>query len=258
MPTFTCPQCGGEFQAEAEGAYRCPHCEGTVKIHLHVHGKVPWETWRTGRWRAFWQTWKSVMVNPVRFFKRVPPEGNFVLPLYYGLICQSAAVILMWAYQAGFQSMPSIVHYVAGFGGWGAVTFADILAWPTVVIFIIVLIVAAPVAALISLFFTSAVYHICLKILGGAKKGYEATFRSLCYGSSAQFLSIVPIVGTVIAGVWSLVLTVIGIKHLHDTTYTRAILAVVLPLFLCCGVTLLVIATIFGAAIGAWMSGYSA
>ncbi len=254
MPTFKCPQCGGEFQAESEGKYHCPHCENTVAIHLHVHGKVAWETWRhKGRFSAFIETWKNIMTNPVSFYKRVPKRGNFVLPLYYGIICQSIAIILMWSYQAGFHSIPVLLDYTAAFGGYWPWTFHFDLF--TMGIFLMALCVVAPLFAILGLSFMSGIFHICLKVFGGAKEGYEATFRAICYASSAQVLGVIPIVGGVVAGVWSLVLSVIGIKEMHGTTYSRAVIAVVLPVITCCGFIMLVVAAVFGAALGAWMSG---
>jgi hypothetical protein len=254
MPTFKCPQCGGDFQADSEGKYHCPHCDNTIALHLHVHGKIPWETWReVGRLRAFWETWKQAMSNPVAFFRRVPKQGNFVLPMYYGIICQSLAIILMWAYQAGFHAIPTLMNMTADFGGYGPWTMD--MSWPSMMILVTALVVIAPVFAVAGLFCTSAIYHVCLMVLGGARHGFEGTFRAVCYGSSAQGLSVIPMIGSVVAGVWSLVLTVIGIKEIHQTNYVRAILAVVLPVVICCGFIILVVAALFGAAIGAWMGG---
>lgn len=252
MPTFKCPQCGGDFQAESEGRYHCPHCDNTIAIHLHVHGKIPWETWRErSRMRAFWETWKQIMTNPVAFFKRVPKQGNFVLPMYYGILCQSVAIILMWAYQAGFHSIPTLLDYSAAFGGYWPWTVN--MSWTSALIFMMALFLVAPVFALIGLSFTSALYHVCLKMFGGANHGYEATFRVINYAASAQVLSILPIVGGIVAGVWTLVLDIIGLKHVHQTTYSRAIIAVIMPVLICCGFMILVVAALFGAALGAWM-----
>ena len=257
MPTFKCPQCGEEFQADSEGQYHCPHCENTLAIHLHVHGKVPWETWREmGRLRAFIETWKKVMVNPVGFFKRVPKQGNFVLPLYYGIICQSIAIVLMWSYQAGFQSLPAILDYTAAFGGYWPWTFN--FDWSTFLVYLMALVVISPLFAIIGLLFTSGVYHLFLRLFGGAKKTYEASFRAICYASSAQILGVVPIVGIVVAGIWFLVLNIIGIKELHGTTYSKAVLAVLVPVLLLHGFIILILAALFGAAMQSWMTGGSA
>lgn len=196
------------------------------------------------------------MINPVGFFRRVSPRGNFVLPLYYGVICQALAIILMWVYHAGLYAFPDFLNYVADFGGYGPLMLT--FGWPMKAVMLVVLIVTAPIFAVIAMFFTSATYHICLKLSGGAQNGFETTFRAVCYGSSAQMLGIIPIVGTVVAGVWTLILCVIGIKELHKTTYFKAILAVMLPVFLCCGFVVLVVVGLFGAIIGAWMGGISA
>lgn len=196
------------------------------------------------------------MSNPVAFFRRVPLHGNFVIPLYYGIICHSVAIILMWAYQAGFQSIPIILNYTVAFGGYAPMAMN--FSWPTMLIFLMAIIVIAPLFAIVSIFFTSAVYHVCLKIFGGANNGYEATFRAINYGSSAQVLGVIPIVGSVVAGIWALVLNIIGLKEMHKTTYARAILAVLLPVIICCGFIILVVATIFGAALGSWMGGTEA
>lgn len=193
------------------------------------------------------------MINPVPFFKKVSKGGNFVIPMYYGIICQSIAIILMWSYQTGFQSIPNIIDYTAAFGGYWPMTVN--FGWPALMIFLMALVVVAPVFAVISLTITSFLYHISLKVFGGAKYGFEATFRAVCYASSAQFLSLVPIVGTVIAGIWTLALSVIGIKQLQETTYSRAIVAVLLPVMLCCGFIIIFVAAVFGAAIGSWMVG---
>ena len=252
MPTFKCPQCGQEFQAESEGRYHCPHCENTIAIHLHVHGKIPWETWREkGRLRAFWETWKQVMMNPVAFFRRVPKGGNFVVPMYYGIICQSVAIILMWSYQAGFHSLQAMLSHITAFGGYWP--WAVSLGWLAAAILFAALLLVAPVFAFVGLFISSGLYHICLKILGGAKHNFESSFRAISYASSAQLLSILPIIGIVVAGLWSLVLNVIGLKEIHETSYARAILAVSLPVLICCGFMVLIVAALFGAAIGAWM-----
>ncbi|MBI2974720.1 MAG: YIP1 family protein [Deltaproteobacteria bacterium] len=253
MPTFKCPQCGGEFQAETEGRYHCPHCDNTIAIHLHMHGKIPWESWREkGRVAAFFETWKQVMSNPVSFFKRVPVKGNFVLPMYFGIICQSVAIILMWSYQAGFHSIPLILDYSAAFGGYWPWTAAQ--SWPSMTIFFLALLVVAPIFALIGILFTSAVYHSFLKIFSGASHTFEATFRAVCYASSAQFLGVIPIVGAVIAGVWLLVLSCIGIKVMHQTSYLKAIFSVIIPLVLSFVFIALIAVIFFSGAILTWIN----
>jgi hypothetical protein len=60
----------------------------------------------------------------------------------------------------------------------------------------------------------------------------------------------VPICGGLICGVWALVCNCIGLARAHETDTGRAVLAVFLPLIVCCGGVLL-IAFIFGG-LGLW------
>jgi hypothetical protein len=61
-------------------------------------------------------------------------------------------------------------------------------------------------------------------------------------------LLIVPVCGSLIVGIWGLVLYCIGLARTHETDTGRAVLAVLLPLILCCGgLFLLIMLGAFGA-----------
>src|SRR5207302_206480 len=65
---------------------------------------------------------------------------------------------------------------------------------------------------------------------------FETTFRVVCFaGGSANPLLVIPICGGLIAGIWKIVLYCIGFAHAHETDTGRAVLAVVLPVIVCCG-----------------------
>jgi hypothetical protein len=61
---------------------------------------------------------------------------------------------------------------------------------------------------------------------------------------------VIPFCGGLIAGIWKIVLYCIGLARAHETDTGRAVIAVLLPLIICCGAVLL-IAMMFGA-LGAW------
>jgi hypothetical protein len=93
-----------------------------------------------------------------------------------------------------------------------------------------------PVLLALGLFVGSGILHLCLMLVGGAKRSYEATFRVMCFAAGSAYpLMIVPICGGMISGVWCLVLECIGLTKVHDTSTGKAVLAVLLPLVVCCG-----------------------
>jgi hypothetical protein len=115
----------------------------------------------------------------------------------------------------------------------------------------IVILILAPVFVVIGTFISSAILHVCLMIVGGAKQTFETTFRVVCFAEgSASPLLVIPFCGGLIAGIWKIVLYCIGLARAHETDTGRAVLAVVLPVVVCCGGVLL-IAMMFGA-LGAW------
>ncbi len=72
----------------------------------------------------------------------------------------------------------------------------------------------------------------------------------MCYASVADFVQLVPFVGGLAAMIWKIVLLVIGLSIVHKTTQGRVIVAILIPLILCCGC-----AFVLGATIAALIGG---
>ena len=80
-----------------------------------------------------------------------------------------------------------------------------------------------------------------LLLIGGARHGFEATFRVVGYLQATTILKLIPIVGGLIGVVYGLILTVIGIAAAHRIPEGKAALAVFLEIVLvccCCGLGL--------------------
>ena len=91
-----------------------------------------------------------------------------------------------------------------------------------------------PIIAVIGIIFSTALYHFMLWILRGTTQKVEATLHAVCYASAAQLFLIVPLLGGMAAGVWQMVLVIIGLKEIHGVPYWKSVLAVLLPMFVCC------------------------
>lgn len=80
---------------------------------------------------------------------------------------------------------------------------------------------------IISIFITGAIFHIFIHLVGG-KKDITQTIKAFMYGQTPiLLLGWIPIVN-IIAGVWSLVLEIIGMRHFHEISTTKVIVAVLM------------------------------
>jgi len=207
---------------------------------------LPWdERHSKGLFSAFIETLQMVLSKPGAAFTAMRREGGLGEPLLFGLIGGSFGFIVYFIYNLAFQSLGMfanrnnpLTHLIgAGIGG-------------------IVLIVCAPLFVLLGIFIGSAILHLCLLLVGGAKQSFETTFRVVCFaGGSVNPLLVIPFCGGLIVSVWKIVLYCIGLAGAHETDTGRAVLAVFLPLILCCGGVILC-AMLFGG-IGAMMHNWN-
>ena len=90
--------------------------------------------------------------------------------------------------------------------------------------------IGLPVMTIVGVFLVSAVLHVCLMIVRGNKKGFEATFRVIAYANSTQIFGIIPVLGGLVGGIWTVVVWIIGIRESHGISTGRSALAVFLPI----------------------------
>ena len=201
---------------------------------------LPWDARQTkGFFNAFVETLLMVLGKPTEAFTVMKREGGLGEPLLYVLVGSSFGIIV---YVLMTLLLPSAIplgdrHGVTHLVGAGIGS-----------IFMIIL---APALAAICAFIASAIFHVCLMIVGGARHSFETTFRVVCFvGGSVDPLLVIPFCGGLIVGIWKIVLYCIGLSRAHETDIGRAALAVFLPVIICCGGGLL-LAFMIGA-FGAW------
>ena len=209
--------------------------EGTVRTGL------PWEhRQERGFFNAFVETLVMVLTKPAEAFGVMKREGGLGEPLIYALIGGCLGGIVSVLFSLGLQS--------AGFFADRHDTFTAMAGMGAGSAAFIVLV---PLFVIIALFIGSAIIHLCLMIVGGANHSFETTFRVLAFSQgSTGPLQMIPVCGGMIAGVWALVCNCIGLARAHETDTGRAVVAVFLPLIVCCG-GVLVIAFMLGG-FAAW------
>lgn len=180
--------------------------------------EVPWEDLeRWGFFQGLFQTVKRGMLQPSRFFAAMPLRRGYLRPLaFYVLISEISAVVLFIYQTMGLDMLTQTqdggeLLDAGGFIGMGAASALMLLFYP--------------ILFTIMLYAMAAVHHLFLTLFQAARGGFEGTFRAVAYGSAPTVLSVVPILGWLVAGIWTLVVTVIGLKQIHDTTYGRVLAA---------------------------------
>src|SRR6266403_965856 len=203
-------------------------------------GGLPWDhRQERGFFNAFIETLVMVLTKPGEAFTIMKREGGLGEPLIYALIGGCLGGIVSVLFSLGLHSV--------GFFADRHDTFAAMTGMGVSAGFIVLV----PLFIVIGLFIGSAIVHVCLMIVGGANQSFETTFRVIAFSQgSTGPLQMVPVCGGLIAGVWALVCNCIGLARAHETDTGRAVLAVFLPLIVCCGGVLL-IAFMFGG-LAAW------
>lgn len=213
-----CPRCG--FGAPA-GAAECPVCRTPLGTHARAAGgPIPWEDpGRTfpGNLAA---TIRESMLEPGRFFARVPWEAAAARPVLYLLLISvvSAFFTLLWG-AAGVERVDvAPVGISAEELGEGAVLLLNFTL--------------SPFLALAGLVLSTLVLHLFALLLARRRRGIAATARAVCYASGPGVLAVVPLLGTLAASIWGVVLLVVGLREAHRTTTVRAVGIVFLPALL--------------------------
>jgi len=203
-----------------------------------VASGLPWEhRQQLGFGKAWFDTVSLLITKPSEAFTLMRPEGGLVDPLLFGLIGGCAGSIVSILFQGLVRSIPGFAGRDDIFHYFGVSHLA----------FIIIYAVLSPLLVIIGLFIGSGILHLCLMLVGGANRSFETTFRVVCFaGGAANLFSMIPICGGIIALVYHIVLNCIGLSRAHPTTTGKALLAIFLPLIICCGVSIILVVVLGG------------
>lgn len=166
---------------------------------------------------SFVDTVRAVVLDPVGFFRGIARRGDFVNPLIFAVICALISALLggliNLLLSPLFASPGDTGEALAG----GVVGFVGNL-------------ILAPIFVVIVLFIGAAITHLLVMLLVRPQNaGFEATFRVGTYSQVTQLVSWIPIIGVIIAVVWTAILSIFGIREVHSTTTGKAALVVLIP-----------------------------
>jgi hypothetical protein len=246
-----CPHCGNVFESTGITPF-CPNCGQRVDPSADasepgsasaVEEPNPWERrGEVGLLAGYWETWKSIMFSPDKFWERARPEGSLWDALAFSWIATAVSTLLSLPLQllqgAGQMQQaldrmndlpPGLRETLASFAGGGIqVGFAlgGLLLFPVV------------------FFIAAGIVHLFCMLFGQAQNGFTATTRAVGYATAPTLLSWIPCVNVFLM-VYVMVLVVWGLARLQRTTYGRAAAAVLTPAVLvcCCGCAVLIRAT---------------
>src|SRR4029450_13975564 len=186
---------------------------------------LPWEhRQERGFVNAFIETLAMVLTKPDLAFRTMKTEGGLAEPLIYALIGGCVGGIVSLLLSLGLQSMGLFAGQRDTFAALAGIGVGSIALIVLVPVFILIgLFIGAAIVHLClmivggankpfeatlprrALLIGAAIVHLCLMLVGGANKPFEATFRVLAFSQgSTGPLQIIPLCGGLISGVWAL------------------------------------------------------
>lgn len=226
----TCPKCehkfvfrdlGGDrdeefaFSAPPEAEASPPRSEPFPAQGASVDGKVivPFEDLENfGFFPGMGQTIKRCLLSTALFFQTMDLRG-LARPVAFGVLMMELALILSILWQV--SGLPPLSTYVPD------TEMARRLLGPQpldpLAIFMLY-----PIQFVASLFLETALLHALLAALGGSGAGFEGTMRAVAYSNAVLVLTILPY-GILIALIPGLAVQIVGMKHIHGTSYARAV-----------------------------------
>jgi len=230
---ITCPKCNYSKQV-AEDKIRpgvrwatCPRCRERFDFtqDLDRSGRrnrvrilPPWERRaETGIGKGIFQTAKEVTFSPRAFFKHTATEGGLREPLAFGILFGSIGLMLelFWHFLLGEESLSSV--RIQGLGEYGASALFLAAA------------VLCPLTATAVICLTSLMVHLLLTVVRGGRNGFEATFRVVSYSQATQWWALIPYVGGLVAALWLMIVQLVGVREMHEVSYTRVMIAFLIP-----------------------------
>ena len=199
-----------------------------------------WERRReTGLVRAYFLSLREILFEPGSTFAKNNPSGGFQQPTGFFLLTMAIQAIFAFVFQALTLPHNRAIADLQRQFNLGSVGLLLILP--------LFLVLGIMLTVVIN-FVLAGFYHFFLKLLGGTKASYEATYRVVTYAQAAQLLAIVPCIGPVATVIFFLMAASIGLHRVHQAPLWKTSLALVVPYALCLAALLSIVFAVLSAA----------
>ena len=179
--------------------------------------------------KAFAKT-VAAFLHPRNAWAATPESGGYAGPLLFAALCGALGALFTATYDLMlFQWMlrrnPTLrsanVPWLTG---------RSIL--PLSKLNILISPIVNGVVVTLMVFVVAAIIHAGVVLVGARKRstsGFEGTFRVAAYGSAGLMGQAVPLLGSLLAFVWCLVLAVTGVARMHRISIGKTVAALILP-----------------------------
>jgi hypothetical protein len=250
---FRCGQCRQHLRVPDTSSgnnARCPQCQALTQIPLQtMPGRIglPWERKGSSAFLAFFQTAGLVAFRPQRAFDMMRQRGSYRVPmlysalgLYLGLAGVACVEGLLAAYS--FDKLPFEPEVI------------EVLKQALLIALVAMAVIGIPLTATLGSLISGGLMHVALLIAGGSKQSFATSVRIACYVQpSLTWLLFIPLVGSSLLGIWSLIVSIIAVKHAHEVSVGKAVIAVLVPLVVT-SLTLGLILVVFVVSLAAMFS----
>jgi hypothetical protein len=252
-----CPSCRNTFSTDRSGRQDCPLCGKPLVVPEQPQAAIqalpvdsgppaepqgtPWERRaELGLVRGWTQTLQQALFEPGKLFASARLDrgsAQLGFAVLTTSLCWALGQILERAVLSGEreqmrrlmgslsdnpQISPLLQKMIASsesMNSWGW-TFG--------------LALLTPLFSLVFLYLNAGVTHAVALVLGQSKKGFPATFAACAYSCAPLVLMVVPACGSIVAVLWLVVLTGIGMKETHRISTGGAAATVLAPYALLC------------------------
>ncbi len=151
----------------------------------------------------------------------MPSGGKLLAPLFFAVIGMMIGVILAAINEVLFGVVEPNPLFPPEEGD------EETTARLETALAVLIFAVLGPLLAIVFLSLTTLANHLLLLVMGSGRQGIRSTFRAVSYVFGATFLfSAIPLLGPLIAAVWSTFSLIMAISRAHKTSLMTAVVAV--------------------------------